>query len=68
MLNLIQLTIIILTIVNSKDLYKILGVTKDSNEKQIKKSFKKEIRRWHPDKNQDNKDYAEKKTIEVNDA
>tara|TARA_Y100000590_G_scaffold385369_1_gene457426 strand:+ start:1070 stop:2110 length:1041 start_codon:yes stop_codon:yes gene_type:complete len=36
-----------------KDLYSILNVTKDSDEKEIKKSYKKLAFQYHPDKNKD---------------
>jgi DnaJ-class molecular chaperone len=36
-----------------KDLYSILNVTKESSEKDIKKSYKKLAFQYHPDKNKD---------------
>jgi DnaJ-class molecular chaperone len=36
-----------------KDLYSILNVTKEANEKEIKKSYKKLAFQYHPDKNKD---------------
>jgi molecular chaperone DnaJ len=46
-----------------KDYYKILGVSKDASEKDIKKAFKKLSIKYHPDK-QSGKSEAEKKEAE----
>lgn len=42
-----------------KDYYKILGVTKSSDVKEIKKAYKKLALQWHPDKHQGEKDKEE---------
>lgn len=49
------------------DYYKILGLTKDANEKDIKKAYRKLARKYHPDLNPNDK-VAEKKFKEVNEA
>ncbi len=50
------------------DYYKILGVNKDATDVQIKKAYRKLAIKWHPDKNKDNKEEAEKKFKEVAEA
>jgi DnaJ-class molecular chaperone len=48
--------------------YDILGVSKDATKEQIIKAFKKLAIKWHPDKNQNNKEEAEKKFTEISKA
>src|SRR5512136_1309759 len=43
-----------------KDYYKILGVSRDSTEEQIKKSYRKIAMEYHPDRNPGNKESEEK--------
>jgi DnaJ family protein C protein 3 len=51
-----------------KNYYKILGVARDSNAKEIKKAYRDLALRWHPDKNTDNKEEAEKKFQDIGEA
>ncbi|HVB21177.1 MAG TPA: DnaJ C-terminal domain-containing protein [Ktedonobacteraceae bacterium] len=53
--------------VDYKDYYKILGVKKDANEKEIRQAFRKLARKYHPDVNPNNKE-SEDKFKEINEA
>ena len=46
-----------------KDYYKILGVTRKADVKEIKKEFKKLSRQYHPDKSNDPN--AKEKFVEI---
>ncbi|KAJ3591567.1 hypothetical protein NHX12_006700 [Muraenolepis orangiensis] len=50
------------------DYYQVLGVSKTTSQDDIKKAYKKQALRWHPDKNPDNKEEAEKKFKELAEA
>jgi len=52
---------------SDKDLYSILGVSKKSDEKDIKKAYRKLAMKYHPDRNPDDKK-AEAKFKEVQEA
>ena len=51
-----------------KDYYKILNIEKNSSDDEIKKAYRKLAVKWHPDKNPDNKDQAEKQFKLVSEA
>ena len=44
----------------SKNLYHVLGVTKEASDTEIKSAYRKLARKYHPDLNKDNKEAAEK--------
>jgi len=50
------------------DYYDVLGVSKDASADEIKKAYRKQALNWHPDRNKDNKEEAEKKFKEINEA
>lgn len=50
------------------DYYKILGITKGSSDDEIKKAYRALARKYHPDLNPENKQEAEAKFKEVQEA
>lgn len=51
-----------------RDFYAILGVDRNADEEKIKKAYRKQALKWHPDKNVDNKEEAEKKFKDIAEA
>ena len=51
---------------SKRDYYDVLGVSKDADEQEIKKAYRKLARQYHPDVNKE--DDAEEKFIEIKDA
>ena len=51
-----------------KNYYKILGIQRDASKKEIKSAYRKLALKWHPDKNPDNLEEAEKKFADIGEA
>ncbi|CCF55851.1 hypothetical protein KAFR_0A04160 [Kazachstania africana CBS 2517] len=54
-------------LINAQDYYKILGVNKDANDKEIKSAYRQLSKKYHPDKNPGDEE-AHNKFIEVGEA
>ncbi len=52
----------------ANDYYSTLGLSKSANADEIKKAYRKLALEWHPDKHATNKEVAEKKFKEINEA
>ncbi|XP_060628954.2 dnaJ homolog subfamily B member 2 isoform X1 [Anolis sagrei] len=50
------------------DYYEALGVPRNASPDDIKKAYRKKALQWHPDKNPDNKEYAEQRFKEIAEA
>ena len=53
--------------IEQKDYYDVLGITKDANEEEIKLAYKKLAKKYHPDLNRTDKN-AKEKFIELKEA
>jgi len=51
-----------------KNYYETLGITEEATQEEIKKAFRELAKKWHPDRNPDNKKQAEEKFKEVSEA
>ncbi|XP_048754673.2 dnaJ homolog subfamily B member 6-like isoform X2 [Ostrea edulis] len=50
------------------DYYQVLSIKRDASEVDIKKAYRKLALKWHPDKNPDQKEEAERKFKEISEA
>ncbi|MBQ2679214.1 MAG: molecular chaperone DnaJ [Firmicutes bacterium] len=53
---------------DKRDYYEVLGISKGASDDEIKKAYRKMAKKYHPDNNLDNKEEAEAKFKEVNEA
>jgi len=51
-----------------RDYYEVLGVSKTATDEELKKAYRRLAKQHHPDANPDNKEEAEKKFKEINEA
>ena len=51
-----------------RDYYEVLGVSKNATDEELKKAYRRLAKKYHPDANPNNKEEAEKKFKEVNEA
>ena len=51
-----------------RDYYEVLGENKNATDEELKKAYRKLAKKYHPDANPDNKEEAERKFKEVNEA
>merc|ERR1711982_100894 len=51
-----------------KNYYKILGVSRNANKKEIKKAYRELALKWHGDKNKDDPETAETKFQDISEA
>ncbi|SMG62635.1 chaperone protein DnaJ [methanotrophic bacterial endosymbiont of Bathymodiolus sp.] len=51
-----------------EDFYKLLGVSKNASEAEIKKSYRKMAMKFHPDRNKEKPEVAEKKFKQIKEA
>jgi curved DNA-binding protein len=52
----------------TSDYYDILGISKSASADEIKKAYRKQALEWHPDRHQDDKEAAEHRFKEINEA
>eukprot|EP00118_Oscarella_pearsei_P024632 m.306479 g.306479 ORF g.306479 m.306479 type:complete len:241 (+) comp41276_c0_seq1:97-819(+) len=53
---------------DKSDYYDVLGIPRDSSDKDIKKAYRKLALKWHPDKNPDSYQEAETKFKQISEA
>ncbi|KAK9467834.1 hypothetical protein V1512DRAFT_260182 [Lipomyces arxii] len=67
LLRWILVLVFVVVVTAGEDYYKILGISRDATEKQIKSAYRQLSKKYHPDKNPGNDDAA-KKFVELAEA
>jgi molecular chaperone DnaJ len=55
-------------VANKRDYYEVLGLKRDATQDEIKSAFRQLAKKWHPDRNPQNKAEAEEKFKEIAEA
>ena len=53
---------------DNRDYYQLLGITKDASAEEIKRAYRKLAMQYHPDRNRDKEEWANRKFKEINEA
>ncbi|MCW8129908.1 MAG: molecular chaperone DnaJ [Planctomycetota bacterium] len=53
---------------SKRDYYEVLAIKKEASQDEVKKAFRELAKKWHPDRNPDNKKEAEEKFKEIAEA
>jgi molecular chaperone DnaJ len=48
-----------------RDPYEVLGISRSASDEEVKKAYKAASRKWHPDANLNNQEYAEERFKEI---
>ena len=67
-MKLLLYSVLLITCLAGEDYYRTLGIPRNADEKAIRKAFKKLTLKYHPDKNLDNKEEAEKQFMKIANA
>lgn len=51
-----------------KDYYSLLGISRSADDEEIKKAYRKAALKWHPDRNPNNKDEADRRFKDISEA
>ena len=62
------LATIVVQVLAGRDFYKILGISKNAKDADIKRAYRKLSREWHPDQNPDNKEEATQMFYDISEA
>lgn len=67
-MKILLLALALISVLAKRNFYKILEVDPKADKKAIRKAFKKQSLKYHPDKNKDKTEWAKEKFIEVSNA